>query len=231
MSSSFKSLNRFYNANVNDDFKQECLNYLLGVGDESRTFYFDDNIQRRLEPTRFNSFSELGLFLFSWNCNQVNPSAVDLSKLFDFPAEEVSIVVVCLQEIVELNTYNVLLGANKSTQQLWRERLEFHFREKLSRSYTYLVENDLVGILTMVFVCEPERPRITCLNWSNIKTGFKGNLGNKGAVLLSFYLDDAPITIINCHLEAGEGKVSERLYSLECIHQQAFPERFKRRQF
>lgn len=48
VSSSFKSLNRFYNASVNDDYKQECLNYLLGIGDESSTFYFDDNIQRRL---------------------------------------------------------------------------------------------------------------------------------------------------------------------------------------
>lgn len=84
----------------------------------------------------------------------------------------------------------------------------------MARSYTYLVENDLVGILTLVFVWEPERPRISCLNWSNIKTGFKGNLGNKGAVMLSFYFDDAIITVINCHLEAGEGKAVERLHNL-----------------
>jgi hypothetical protein len=55
--SSFKSINRFYNANVNDDYKQECINYILGVGDECRTFYFDDNIQKRIEPTKFNNFS------------------------------------------------------------------------------------------------------------------------------------------------------------------------------
>jgi hypothetical protein len=83
----------------------------------------------------------------------------------------------------------------------------------------------------MVFIVESDRQRISSLNWSDIKTGFKGNLGNKGAVLLSFSYDDTIITIINCHLEAGEGKITERLYNLEYIHQHAFPERFKRRQF
>lgn len=110
--------------------------------------------------------------------------------------------------MVELNPYNILLGANKSTQQLWRERLEQHFREKMPKPYVYLVENDLVGIFTMVFVLESNRTRITSLNWSEIKTGFKGSLGNKGSVLLSFCFDDTILTFMNCHLEAGEGKTS-----------------------
>jgi hypothetical protein len=44
--------------------------------------------------------------------------------------------------------------------------------------------------------------------WSEIKTGFKGNLGNKGAVAISFKFNDSIITVLNCHLEAGEGKLS-----------------------
>jgi hypothetical protein len=61
-------------------------------------------------------------------------------------------VVICLQEMVELNTYNVLIGSNKTSSQLWRERLEYYFREKTTRNYVHLVEKDLVGVFTMVFV-------------------------------------------------------------------------------
>lgn len=77
----------------------------------------------------------------------------------------------------------------------------------MNKNFVYLVESDLVGIFTMMFVLEEDRNRVTQLNWSEIKTGFKGNLGNKGCVALSFFFDDTPISILNCHMEAGEGKV------------------------
>ena len=36
----------------------------------------------------------------------------DLNKLFNFSRNDVDIVIVCLQEMVELNSYNVILGNN-----------------------------------------------------------------------------------------------------------------------
>lgn len=42
-----KSINRYYNAAVNDSAKQQAIDFLLGRKEElSKTSYFDDNITR-----------------------------------------------------------------------------------------------------------------------------------------------------------------------------------------
>jgi hypothetical protein len=50
----------------------------------------------------------------------VNPSEKDISVLFRFTRNDTDIVVVCLQEMVELNSYNVILGSNKSLIETWK---------------------------------------------------------------------------------------------------------------
>lgn len=95
--SSFKSINRFYNANVNDEYKQKCLNFVLGEGDSSRTFYFEDNINKRLPQIEFNSFEEIGLCILTWNCSNVNPVNLNLEKLFNFEGQDINVVIICLQ--------------------------------------------------------------------------------------------------------------------------------------
>lgn len=48
---SFRSIGRYYHANVNDTFKQSCIEFLLGKKEEnSRTKYFDDNIVKSVLP-------------------------------------------------------------------------------------------------------------------------------------------------------------------------------------
>lgn len=41
------------------------------------------------------------------------------------------------------------------------------------------------------------------MHFEYIKTGFAGTVGNKGAVLSRFFMDDSEIVIYNCHLAAG----------------------------
>lgn len=64
----------------------------------------------------------------------------------------------------------------------------------------FMAEKDLVGILTLMFVGEKHLDKISSIFWSEVKTGFKGNLGNKGSVVLSFKYDDSAVTVFNCHL-------------------------------
>ena len=47
----------------------------------------------------------------------------DVEKLLNFSRKDVDIVVVCLQEMVELNSYNVILGNNETITQTWRKVL------------------------------------------------------------------------------------------------------------
>lgn len=64
--------------------------------------------------------------------------------------------------MVELNSYNVILGNNESIIQIWKEVLWDHINShdpriaegKVSKSkrYDYLTGHDLVGISTFIFV-------------------------------------------------------------------------------
>lgn len=108
----FKSLNRFYNANVNDGYKQQCIDWILRKGEETRIPYFEKNIKSRLNEIEYCKFDQITLGVVTWNCAQVSPAEIDLGSLLSLP-EIPSVLIVCLQEIIELSTYNVLLGGNK----------------------------------------------------------------------------------------------------------------------
>lgn len=89
-------------------------------------------------------------------------TAKDVERLFNFSREDVDIVIVCLQEMVELNSYNVILGNNDSVTQNWRKTLWSHInshdnkiaegKPHASKRFDYLTGHDLVGIATFVFV-------------------------------------------------------------------------------
>ena len=55
-----------------------------------------------------------------------------------------------------------------------------------------------------------------------VKTGLAGTLGNKGAVVMKFNVDDSSLCFINCHMEAGDKQNSARLVNLVDFHQKAF---------
>ncbi len=68
-----------------------------------------------LKETRYCHYEEIIVYMLSWNCNMVDPqklTAREMEKLFNFPIDKTDVVVVCLQEMVELSSYNVLLGNN-----------------------------------------------------------------------------------------------------------------------
>lgn len=73
--------------------------------------------------------------------------------------------------------------------------------------------------------------RVNDVEWFEIKTGFKGSLGNKGVIILFITIDSTPMTIMNCHLAAGESKSNERNQDIEYIHLEAIKERRLRRYF
>ena len=95
----------------------------------------------------------------------------------------------------------------------------------------YLTSYDMVGIATFVFISGALFNRVQQHEWFDIKTGFKNNLGNKGAVLLFLQIDSTYLTLTNCHLAAGENASAERLQDIEYIHNDALNERSKRRLF
>ena len=94
----------------------------------------------------------------------VDPEALkikDLDRLFDFQRKDVDIVIVSLQEMVELNSYNVLLGNNETITSVWRKVIWNHLNNNhSSKKYEFLTGKDLIGIATFVFVSEHIYDRI-----------------------------------------------------------------------
>lgn len=59
------------------------------------------------------------------------------------------------------------------------------------------------------------KDRISDIESDTIKCGFAGQLGNKGAVVVRLSVDDTSISILNCHLPAGQSNINDRLKTLE----------------
>lgn len=100
----------------------------------------------------------------------------------------------------------MLLGNNQSIVISWRRVIEKYLHEvgnEVQKNFVYLTSYDMVGIATFVFVNGSLFNRVVSHQWHEVKTGFKNNLGNKGAILLFMQIDSTYFTIGNCHLAAG----------------------------
>lgn len=52
--------------------------------------------------------------------------------------------------------------------------------------------------------------KITHIATSKVKLGFSGKMGNKGATLIRFLLEDTSFCLINSHLESGHNFVDAK---------------------
>lgn len=79
-------------------------------------------------------------------------------------------------------------------------------------------------LYTCVFAKRCIASRIQDLAIEQVKTGFSGDWGNKGSILVRFVLDDTSIVLANNHLAAGEGQLEKRRRDVESILERArFP--------
>lgn len=134
--------------------------------------------------------------------------------------------------MVELNSFNVLIGSSENVLDHWKRMIETYLHEISSnKAFVFLTGYDMVGVATLVFVSGALYNRVALQEWKEVKTGFKNNLGNKGAITLFLQIDSSYITIMNCHLAAGENASAERQQDIQYIHNDAISERDKRRLF
>lgn len=84
--------------------------------------------------------------------------------------------------------------------------------------------DDLVGITVSFFVIKRMSNKIHDIATSKLKFGFSGKMGNKGAVLLRFKIDDSSFCFVSCHLESGNGpnEIKRREESLASIYENGF---------
>ena len=107
-----------------------------------------------------------------------------------------------LQEIVKLNTSNIIFAANKNYVNLWETKI----KQLLQKNYNYTLQykENLVGILFLFFVKASEAKNISEMKKSVIKAGFLNKLGNKGYILYEFKYKNKIFSFCTGHLTAGQ---------------------------
>jgi len=169
----------------------------------------------------------------TWNAGAVKPTTLrqtDQDRKFfrDLlsPENPPDILVFGFQELVDLENKKITAKSffkkkkHKETTEnehmshqyrAWRDHLirvldEFSPKE----NYILLHTANLVGLFTCVFVKASERANIRDVCAAEIKLGFSGRVGNKGALIIRFFIDDSSLCFINCHLAAGQTQTVHR---------------------
>jgi len=124
----------------------------------------------------------------------------------DVPAmpqgDEIGLYALGLQEIIDVTsvTEAVKPYTDPNPAKKWKDALE----KALPDGYVKVAEQQLLGLLILIYASPALAPTISSASATSIGTGLMGYLGNKGAVAVRIVLADTTrLSFINCHLAAG----------------------------
>ncbi|KAH6639102.1 Endonuclease/exonuclease/phosphatase [Boeremia exigua] len=195
-----------------------------------KTDWLETLMQQR--DSEYCEFRELSARVMTWNAGAVKPTTLRQSGDRDFlrdivePENPPDILVFGFQELVDLENKKITAKSffKKKKQKessehehmshqyrAWKDHLIRVLDEHAPReNYILLHTANLVGLFTCVFVKAAERNNIRDVSAAEIKLGFSGRVGNKGALVVRFLLDDSSLCLINCHLAAGQTQTTHR---------------------
>ena len=141
---------------------------------------------------------------------------LDISDVLYSDTQPMSdIFIVGLQEMVPLNTKEVIKKKNKMVGEEWEQILQCSLNNnKAGVHYIPVLRKVMVGCFIIMFIKEELKLRLKMIRKFKVQTGFSGMTGNKGAVALSFHFDNTAFAFINCHLESGQNALPQRLQNI-----------------
>ena len=162
-----------------------------------------------LDKNKYNLGNSSNLFLFK-SANTFDNNDQNYCK--DIIKSDVKKIlpefyILGFQEIVDLTSKNILLSSNEDKKNKIKTKLANILKGMKgteSDSYQIVTELDLVGIYIIIFAKKSIIKYIKNFDYQIIKTGFMGSIGNKGACLLRFNINDSKIAIACNHLSAGQ---------------------------
>lgn len=177
-------------------------------------------------------FRELSARVMTWNAGASKPTSMRSAEDQNFfrdllePNDPPDILVFGFQELVDLEdkkiTAKSFFRKKKHKEDTEHEKMSHQYRawrDHLIRildeyspkqNYVLLHTANLVGLFTCIFVKGSERANIRDVCAAEIKLGFSGRVGNKGALVVRFFIDDSSLCFINCHLAAGQTQTVHR---------------------
>ena len=180
--------------------------------------------------SEYCEFRELSARVMTWNAGASKPTAIRNAENFWRellePHDPPDILVFGFQELVDLEDKKITAKSifkrkkNKDNPdnehmshqyRAWRDHLVRVLDEHSPREqYVLLHTANLVGLFSCIFVKASEQRNIRDVRAAEIKLGFSGRVGNKGALIVRFFIDDSSVCLINCHLAAGQSQTAHR---------------------
>ncbi|KAI9693481.1 MAG: hypothetical protein M1820_009217 [Bogoriella megaspora] len=121
--------------------------------------------------------------------------------------EEIGIYALGLQEVIDVNSKTEALRpyTDPTAANKWKKSLE----EALPKGYQLVAEQQLIGLLLLIYASKELTPEIKHVSTTSVGTGVLGYMGNKGAVTARIVLGDTTrMVFINSHLSAGADKAA-----------------------
>lgn len=119
--------------------------------------------------------------------------------------KDIGLYLLGLQEIVDVNSAAEALRpyTDSSVAQKWKSEME----AQLPRGYKFIAEQQLIGMLLLIYASEDVAADIKSVSTTSVGTGLMGYMGNKGAVTARIVLGETTrLVFVNAHLAAGTDK-------------------------
>ncbi|OCK87113.1 DNase I-like protein [Cenococcum geophilum 1.58] len=121
--------------------------------------------------------------------------------------EDIGIYALGLQEIVDINSPAEAL--RPYTDPSPSNRFKAAIQEALPPGYELIAEQQLIGLLLLVYISPRFVSEIESISTTSVGTGVMGVMGNKGAVTARLVLGETTrLVFINSHLAAGADKAA-----------------------
>ncbi|KAK4938585.1 hypothetical protein LTR10_021016 [Elasticomyces elasticus] len=116
--------------------------------------------------------------------------------------EQIDLYVLGLQEVIDVSSMTEAIKpyTDPNPGKKWKRSL----KRALPPGYVKIAEEQLLGLLLLIYASPQLAPTITSVSTTSVGTGLMGYLGNKGAVSARIMLGETTrLCFINCHLAAG----------------------------
>lgn len=193
------SINRFYNANIQDDEKQTSIDFILR---RKNTTQLINKITEEMDKRsqEYSQLIDLRIRIVTWNlCGDPLSYINELISCEDF----CTIVAFAFQHVEDFSSHgNIIISSMVD--------------------YTLLKEICIDDFILMIFIEDKLYQDVTSLDQDSVSLPHKGNMSKKGACAVVFELWGSTFAFIACNLVDIDGRNSVHKDPIRYIHSHCF---------
>lgn len=226
----WQAMNRAYCAHFEDGARQAALQCLLRPQKLPKVPLSCPEVRRSPQGKLLLATASWNLHgQMCWNDDEALKCLIEGARLVNGEKTQPDVFVFCFQEFTELSASNVVLLSSGDAGRMasFETKAQAALAAQLGEPFLVLRSVGMVGLVVSVFVAERWAPSIRAVSGERIRSGLYGQAGNKGAVVVSFKVEETCICTASVHLESGQQakKAQERAEQLREILQSLCPEK------